>query len=114
MAELGFVEEGRHFVHPKSPHIVEFPAGPLAVGGEPVREVREIALSTGRLKVISPTDCVKDRLAAFYHWGDRQALVQAILVCRHQSVDLDEVARWSHVEGAKRQFDIFLNLEGRT
>lgn len=108
MEEIGFVEQGRHFVHPESPYIVEFPAGPLAVGKEPVREVRDVVLSTGRLRVISPTDCVKDRLAAFYHWGDRQALEQAALVCRHQSVDLDEVARWSQAEGADRQFRFFL------
>lgn len=37
MSELGLVEEGRHFVHPDSPYMVEFPPGPLAVGKEPVR-----------------------------------------------------------------------------
>ena len=31
------------------------------------------------LKLLSPTDCVKDRLAAYYHWNDRQSLEQAIL-----------------------------------
>ena len=109
MQALGFVEEGRHFVHPDSPHVIEFPAGPLAVGKEPVREIQEKVLDTGRLQVISPTDCVKDRLCAFYYWGDRQALVQAVLVCQHNSVDLDEVARWSRVEGVYERFLEFLN-----
>ncbi len=107
MQALGFVEDGRHFVHPDSPHIIEFPAGPLAVGQEPVKEIRTITLPTGRLKVISPTDCVKDRLSAFFHWEDRQALEQAVLVSLHNVVDLDEVARWARVEGAHEQFLAF-------
>ena len=116
MSALGFAEEGRHFVHPESPHIIEFPAGPLSVGEEPVKEVQEVMLATGRLKVISPTDCVKDRLSAFYYWNDRQALEQAVLVCQHNPVNLDEVARWSRVEGAFErfvEFQKFLQEGGR-
>ena len=30
------------------------------------------------LGLLSPTDCVKDRLAAFYHWKDQQSLEPAI------------------------------------
>jgi hypothetical protein len=72
---------------------------------EPVKVVREIRLSTGILRVISPTDCVKDRLAAFYHWGDNQCLDQAKMVCESNSVDLMEVARWSKAEGKRVEFD---------
>ncbi len=80
MEEIGFLEDNRYFRHPGSKYIVEFPPGPLTVGDEPVKETQEIKFSTGSLVVISPTDCVKDRLAAYYHWGDRQSLEQAILV----------------------------------
>ena len=82
MHEIGFHEAGRYFKHPESQFIVEFPPGPLAVGMEPVKQIDEIKLATGILTIISPTDCVKDRLAAYYHWGDRQCLEQAILVAR--------------------------------
>jgi hypothetical protein len=105
MMELGFREKGRYFQHPDSKFLVEFPPGPLTVGMEPVKVVREIRLSTGILRVISPTDCVKDRLAAFYHWGDNQCLDQAKMVCESNSVDLMEVARWSKAEGKRVEFD---------
>ena len=36
-----------------------------------------------------------DRLAAFYHWRDRQGLDQAVLVAAQQVVDLDEIEQWS-------------------
>jgi len=104
MAKIGFREVDRHFRHPESPFIVEFPPGPLAVGAEPVTSVVEHHLPTGVLRLISPTDCVKDRLATYYHWKDRQGLIQAILVAQHQPVDLGEIERWSRSEGKAREF----------
>jgi hypothetical protein len=77
------------------------------VGQEPVREIREIRRGKRILRLLSPTDCVKDRLAAFYHWNDRQSLDQAIFVCRDAKVDLHEVKRWSISEGMKNRFGIF-------
>lgn len=78
LAEIGFVEKQRYFVHSDTDFFVEFPSGPLAIGNEPVAEIEEMQLETGRLRLLSPTDCVKDRLAAFYHWNDRQCLQQAV------------------------------------
>jgi hypothetical protein len=107
METLSFVEQGRHFQHPDSLHIIEFPEGPLSVGEEPVKEIREITFETGVLRVISPTDCVKDRLCAFYFWEDAQALEQAVLVFSQNPVDIDEIERWSRVEDKADWFMIF-------
>jgi hypothetical protein len=70
-----------------------------------VKQVVEKKLSTGILKVISPTDCVKDRLAAYYHWGDQQSLSQAILVAERNKIDVDEIRRWSMAEGKLQEFE---------
>jgi hypothetical protein len=61
------------------------------------------------LRVISPTDCVKDRLAAYYHWGDRQCLTQAELVAKEHPVDLNELKRWSVVEEKLDEFERIKN-----
>jgi len=66
MENLGFTEKGRYFIHSETSFFVEFPDGPLSVGEEPVKEVSEFELATGILRVLSPTDCIKDRLCAFY------------------------------------------------
>jgi hypothetical protein len=66
MIEIGFHEEGRHFTHPDTQLFIEFPPGPLTIGEEPVKQIDEIQFPTGILRIISPTDCVKDRLAAYY------------------------------------------------
>lgn len=104
MSKIGFMPENRHFRHPKVSWVIEFPSGPLAVGKEPVGVINEIEFSTGVLRILSPTDCVKDRLAAYYHWNDFQSLEQAVLVARSNKIDLNEVRRWSKVEGMSDQF----------
>jgi hypothetical protein len=108
MEEIGFREKHRYFTHPDTKHIVEFPPGPLSVGEEPVRVIKEIKFTTGILRVISPTDCVKDRLAAYYFWNDQQSLAQAILVAKHSRISISEIKRWSQTTGNIKEFKVFL------
>jgi len=104
MERLGFREVGRHYEHPDAKWFVEFPGGPPSVGTEPIARIEEIHFATGTLRVISATDCVKDRLSAYYHFHDRQSLHQARLVAAERDVDLAEVRRWSEVEGKLDEF----------
>jgi len=112
MEKIGFQEKGRYFINPDTQFFVEFPDGPLSVGEEPVKEISEFELPTGTLRVISPTDCVKDRLCAFYFWNDQQGLAQAMLVTNSQKVDLKEIKRWSKMEGKEQEYEIFKNKLG--
>lgn len=107
LGELGFSETNRYFRHPDTQFFLEFPPGPLSVGEEAIRGISVMEFPTGRLRLISPTDCVKDRLAAYYHWDDRQSLDQALLVARDQEIDLLEVQRWSEREGQLIKFESF-------
>jgi hypothetical protein len=74
------------------------------VGKEPVKQIDSLELPTGVLKIISPTDCVKDRLAAYYHWKDLQSLEQAAMVATSKPIDLEEIERWSVNEGMLGKF----------
>lgn len=109
MFSLGFMKEkGRHFVHPKSKFFVEFPAGPLAIGEEPVKEIAERKTRSGMIRLLPPTECVMDRLAAFYHWNDSQALDQAIAVASLHPIKLEKVRSWSKREGMADKYRLFL------
>lgn len=105
MTSLGFRGENRCFSHPDTEILVEFPPGPLGVGEEPVKQVDEIETATGVVRIISPTDCVKDRLAWYYHEGDTECLQQAILVAQANDVDLSEIERWSRIEDKSKEFE---------
>jgi len=108
LTEVGFYEEDRYFKHNDTEFFIDFIPPPLSVGQEPVKEISEIKKKGRVLKLLSPTDCVKDRLAAFYHWNDRQSLEQAVLVCKEVQVDLKEVERWSINEGMSDKHEKFI------
>ncbi len=105
MEDLTFEEAGRHFEHPEAKYFVEFPPGPLTLGEQDIVSIDEREMETGILRVISPTDCVKDRLAWYYHDGDLQCLSQAILVAKDQEVDIDDIRTWSKGEGKLDEFE---------
>lgn len=100
MATIGFMEKDRYFVHPETEFFVEFPTGPLTVGDERVHRVTTRLTTSGSLRLLSPTDCVKDRLAAFFHWNDTMAFEQALLVAKAQPIDVADLRRWARAEGA--------------
>jgi hypothetical protein len=108
MEKLGFQYVGRQFTHPETNLFVEFPPGPLSIGDEPVGRINEMKLATGLLRVLSPTDSVKDRLSAYYHWNDRQSLEQAILIAKDNDVDVEDIRRWSIAEGNLAKFEDFI------
>jgi hypothetical protein len=100
VGELGFDRKaGRHFMHESCPYTLEFPPWPLAIGRKLIRDWSAHSVGSLTIQILSPTQCVMDRLAAFYHWGDRQAFDQAVIVAAAHNIDLEEVRRWSAAEG---------------
>jgi hypothetical protein len=105
MGEIGFHEKNRYFRHPETDFFVEFPSGPLSVGSQPVHHTVTLRFPTGELSLLSPTDCVKDRLAAYFHWGDLQCLEQAKMVAEYNRIDLKEIKRWAEDEKKLKEFE---------
>jgi hypothetical protein len=101
LAGIGFTRCGRQFKREDCAFFLDFVAPPLAVGQKPVRRTNVIVTPCGELRLLTPTDCVEDRLAAFYHWNDWPSLEQAVMVAGAQAgeVDLAEIERWSQAEG---------------
>jgi len=109
MAAVGFTRMGDRYHHPECDFWVEFPRGPLAVGADYKIRPTTLQGSAGQVRVLSPTDSCRDRLAAFYHWNDRQSLEVAIQIARRHPVDLSAIRRWSRREGADEKLRIFVN-----
>ena len=111
MEKLGFREHKmrRYFVHNETSLFIEFPRGPLGVGDAPIKEIASRKSETGILKLLTPTDCIKDRLAGYYHWNDEQNLEQAIWVASENKFDMIAVEQWSKQEGEIEKFQIFKN-----
>lgn len=108
LLELGFELKGKCFAHPECPYLVEFVSPPVAIGEEIITTFETLATPFGQVKLLTPTDCVKDRLASFFHWQDKQALEQAVMVFQDQEVDLQEIERWAKKEGYQDKFNAFI------
>ena len=61
------------------------------------------------LHILTPTLCVMDRLAAFYHWNDRQSLDQAVMVAKRHPIDFQKVKSWSRKEKHQQKYQDFLD-----
>lgn len=108
MAEIGFKRKGRHYVHPDCHHLfVEFPKGPLEIGDD-FNIIPEVVEVEGKpIKILSPTDCVKDRLASYTYFKSREGFDQAILVAQKHPVNLGSIEAWCKKEGAEATFREF-------
>jgi len=114
LAELGFGRKSsRHFEKKDCPFFIEFVSPPAAIGREPIKGKNIIKTRLGNIILLSPTDSVKDRLAAYYHWNDPQALEQALMLAKAQKINLQEVKRWSEKEGQKEKYDFFMRTMKR-
>ena len=109
MESIGFKEYSikRYFVHKDTKYFIEFPRAPLGVGDEVVKNIEKLEMDTGILKLLTPTDCIKDRLAGFYYWDDMQNLEQAVMVALENDFDIEDIERWSNKEGELEKFEIF-------
>jgi len=100
IANLGFTPDGKDFHHPQSRFFLEFPPGPLSFGDRYIDSSETTTLKTphGVLRIITPTQCVLDRLAWFVHGNDLQARDQALMVARRQDIDWNDVYAWAASE----------------
>lgn len=106
IGKLGFQQSGggRMFEHPDSEWYVEFPSGPLGFGDTYIdaRKIPMLDTKYGPIRIITPTLCVIDRLAAFWYHMDRQTWDQAIEVVKRQDIDWDYVYSWAKSEKQSR------------
>lgn len=107
MASVGFRRDRDRYICDQVPFFVEFPAGPLGVGQD--FQIRPVWKSRRRAKMLtlSATDSCRDRLAAFYHWKDRQALAAAVAIALDHRVNLAKIRQWSLNEGEPQAFEVF-------
>src|SRR5688572_196257 len=87
LAAVGYVRRDDRYIHPGCPFWLELPPGPLGLG----------------------SDTAIDRLAAFYHWDDRQSLDTAVAIARRHRVDQARIRKWSGREGAAAKYAEFLS-----
>lgn len=108
MEQIGFMKTNRHYVHPDCNHLfVEFPPGPLGIGEDYQIEPKKITEGGKSFKILSPTDCIKDRLASYIYFKSQEGLEQALLVAKYQPFKMAEIKNWCKRENAEFAYEDF-------
>jgi len=111
LKEISFYPEGRLFRHPLCPHLyLDFPPGPVAIGDDYHIQPEEQEINGQVIQLLSPTDCIKDRLASYIHFGNRDTLDQAVLVGQKQRVNKKEIKIWCDNESRPDAYSDWLRL----
>lgn len=111
MLEIGFNKQGRHYVHPQCQHLfVDMPPGPLAIGDDYKIKPQEVSVGKKLIRILSPTDCIRDRLVSYIHWKTRDALDQAVLVAKSSPYDSKTIKKWCAKEKFPEVFEEFIRL----
>jgi hypothetical protein len=100
MSKMGFSKSGRHWIHPDCEHLyIEFIRPPVAIGDDyritPVKRI----VDDMELSILSPEDCVRDRLSSYVYFKAAECLDQAVLVAKSQNVDIRKIYEWAQNEG---------------
>jgi len=115
LKQINFTKTGtrNYFKHPHCDHIlIEFMSPPVAIGEDYKIKPREIEIDKVIIKILSPTDCIKDRLASYLYFNARECLDQAGLVASSQTYNIRAIKKWCENEGQNgiAVFEDFKNM----
>lgn len=110
MAEIGFLKQGRVYVNATTPISVEFPPGPLSVGDELIKMTARKMVADKCIPILTVEDVVKDRLAAYIHWHDKQSLIQATTILLKHRLSPPAFQQFLEREGAKAEYQALEQL----
>jgi len=111
LAKIGFTPRGKtkYFENPDCQWSVEFPTAPLAIGHEQIDSARIASIETtmGTVRLLNPTDTIKDRLLWYYLEQDGQCWQQALEIARGHKIVWRDLKIWHEREGYADEYARF-------
>lgn len=98
MLELGFNIDGKYYLLENSKFFIEILTPPVAVGDEFVQNFASRDTKIGTLKLLTPTDCVKDRLCGCFLHKDKHCFEHALAVASKNEIDIANLQNWAKNE----------------
>ena len=107
--EIGYSRRTlRVYACPVTPLTLEFPNDENMIGSDYVKDFATLERDGMKLYILTPTDCVRDRLCSYFWFNSVSALGAAVAVARFQEVDLEFVRIWAEREGEIQKCGDFL------
>ena len=107
LSELGFHADTRVFSRPNCPFTMDFSSPPVDIGNKNDPEVNEDTFGGETIRILTPTECIKDRLHKAFHWKDELALKAALDVAITQSFSMSKVQKFCQDNSILPKFEEF-------
>jgi len=98
MIDIGFTIDGKYYVLKSSDFYIEVLSPPVAVGDQFLNEFASRNTKVGTLKLLTVTDCIKDRLCGCYLHNDNHCFEHALAVAHKNDIDIDDLKSWAKNE----------------
>jgi hypothetical protein len=109
LKEMGFIQKSRHYIHPDCKHLyLEFSTFPVSIGNDTAIIPDEVEHEGVKIKIYSPTDSVRDRLASYMHFKANDCLDQAIMIAKKHPINLEKINKWCETENTIEAYVEFL------
>lgn len=100
MTALGFSKSGRHWIHPDCRHLyIEFIRPPIAIGDDYKITPLKRIIGENEIMILSPEDCVRDRLSSYVYFKAAECFDQALMVAKEQKINIKPIKDWANSEG---------------
>jgi len=105
---IGYRRAGRIFAHESQLVTLDFPDDVIYIGEEWITAYDTIERGSFKLNIITPYDCIRDRLLSYFAWSDRSALLAAVEVARRQAFDAVALQTWANAQNESARYAEFL------
>lgn len=109
LKKAGFERRGRHWLHEIGEIFIEFPSSGLDIGEESV----VLEVENQRVVVVDPEALIADRLAAWQVWKSPEDGVNAWLITRGRTLDLQRLDTLAEARGVSAAARVFAEAVGR-
>lgn len=107
LAEIGFHTDARVFMRPGCPFTMDFSSPPVDIGNDNDPELKEDIFDGKTISILTPTECIKDRLHKAFYWKDELALQAAIEVAKTQPFSMTKVENFCQKNNILPKFEEF-------
>ena len=91
LREIGFHATTRVFSRKGCSFTMDFSSPPVDIGEKNDPEIEEKKEGKNTIRILTPTECIKDRLHKAFYWKDELALQAALAVAQSQTFSLEKV-----------------------
>jgi len=108
LAEIGFTTTARVFAKKGCPFTLDFSSPPVDIGLNNEPEIDQYMVGKTMIKILTPTECIKERLHKAHHWKDEQAFEAALAVAEVSEYSQEKIKKFCQENKMKGTFERFL------